>query len=69
MRFSKKRKFVGPTKIVNVVVSKTARDKLDRMAGIASLGETVEILIEREYARRERKLTQQVANLPLKSAS
>jgi hypothetical protein len=60
MRFSRKRKLTGPMKPVNVMVTKTAREKLDKIAGPASLAETVEKLVEREYARRERKLTLQV---------
>lgn len=65
MRSSKKRKLQGPMKPVNVLVTVETREKLDRIAGPASLGATVEILIEREYARRERKLTQQVQDFPL----
>jgi hypothetical protein len=60
VRFSRKRKFQGPTKIVHVEVTEHARAMLDRIAGIESLGATVEELIVREYRRRERKLTQQV---------
>lgn len=60
MRISKKRKLVGPLAKVNIVVKEATRAKLDRIAGPASLGETVETLIEREYDRRLRKLTQQV---------
>jgi len=64
MRSSKKRKLVGiETKPVNVLVSKDARDKLDKMAGPIGLGEMVETLIEREYSRRERRQQSlQVAN-------
>lgn len=57
MRFSKKRKIAGlRMKSVNVEVTEQARAKLERIAGHASLGETVETLIEREYARRVRRL-------------
>lgn len=57
MRSSKKRKLVGlEVKPVNVLVSKDARDKLDRMAGPESLAYMVEELIDREYSRREKRL-------------
>lgn len=67
MRSSKKRKFIGPMKPVNVMVSAAAREKLDRMAGPASLGYMVETLIEREHSRREKKLSLQVSEKPLKN--
>jgi hypothetical protein len=60
MRSSRKRKLSGPLAKVNVVVKAETRAKLDRIAGPIGLGETVEILIEREYARRERKMAQVV---------
>ena len=57
MRSSRKRKLAGiRTRPVNVIVAETAYEKLGKIAGPASLGETIEILIEREYAKRERKL-------------
>lgn len=57
MRSSKKRKLAGiRTKPVNVVVAETVYEKLGKIAGPNSLGETVERLVEREYAKRERKL-------------
>lgn len=59
MRSSKKRKLQGPMKQIMVVVRQEVREKLDRIAGPASLGATMETLIEREYARRERKMLQQ----------
>jgi hypothetical protein len=65
MRFSRKRKLQGPTKIVHVHVTEQAKSMLDRIAGIDSLGATVEELIVREYRRRERKLTQQVQDSTL----
>lgn len=68
MRSSKKRKLIGQMKCITVVVPVETREKLDRIAGLASLGATVETLIEREYARRERKLTQQVQDSSLKTA-
>lgn len=60
MRFSKKRKFTERMALVHVQVKETSKAKLEKIAGPASLGETVETLIEREYDRRVRKLTQQV---------
>lgn len=61
LRSSRKRKLVGPVKSLTVVVAAATKEKLDRIAGPVSLGATVETLIEREYARRERK-SQQVQN-------
>ena len=60
MKFSRKRKLPEARKTVCVVVSEETRNKLERMAGIESLGWTVEQLIEREWRRREKKLTQYV---------
>lgn len=66
MKSSKKRKFTGPMKPVNVLVTEGAREKLDRIAGPASLGETVEILIDREYNRRVKRLSLHVEEIALK---
>lgn len=57
MRYSKKRKLSGPMKAVNVMVTVEAREKLDRIAGPASLGATVETMIEREYSKRMKRLS------------
>lgn len=59
-RFSRKRKLATDMKAVNVVVTNEARYMLDRIAGLESLGATVEELIVREYRRREKKLSLQV---------
>lgn len=60
MRSSKKRKLSGiRTKSVNVVVAEKVYEKLGRIAGPESLGQTIETLVEREYSRRERKMLQQ----------
>ena len=68
MRSSKKRKIVGPMKPVNVFVTQKAREKLDKIAGPASLGETVETLIDREYNRRVKRLSLQVRDSSLISS-
>jgi hypothetical protein len=59
VRSSRKRKLSGiRTKQVNVVVAEQTYDKLSKIAGPASLGETVETLVEREFNRRVRKMMQ-----------
>lgn len=70
MRSSKKRKLAGiRTSRVNVVVAETVYAKLSKIAGPASLGETVEHLVEREYAKRLRRMqSPQVQDLALKLA-
>ncbi len=69
MRTSKKRKLAGlKTKPINVVVLESVYVKLNRIAGQASLVETIETLVDREYRRRERKmLSLQVVDSPLKT--
>lgn len=63
MRFSKKRKIAGlRMKAVCVAVTEEARAKLDKIAGPASLAETVEKLIEREYSRRERRMANSISS-------
>jgi len=66
MRSSRKRNLAGiRTKPVNVVVAESIYEKLGRIAGPASFGETIEKLVDREYTRRERKQSLQVADLSL----
>jgi len=54
---------------VKVVVAKSAKEKLDALAGEESLGWAFEKLINREISRREKLMHKaQVMNTPIQSA-
>jgi hypothetical protein len=55
-KFSRKRKFTDRMAVVYAVVTEDAKGKLTRMAGTDSFGLTVEQLIQREYARRAKRM-------------